>query len=73
MAKTNERFLEPGQEYDVSVDLVMPTSGVNLEQGNFMVRVELVDGRGALVVASGRPVMLKYGVFFIFSSRKRNK
>ncbi|KAG5459744.1 MAG: putative adipose-regulatory protein-domain-containing protein [Olpidium bornovanus] len=55
---TNEPFLAAGQEYDVSVELVMPTSERNVQHGNFMVGVRLLNEKGNAVTNSSRPVSL---------------
>ncbi|KAJ1913784.1 hypothetical protein H4219_005061 [Mycoemilia scoparia] len=47
-------------EYDVSVQLTVPTSEKNYEIGNFMVEVDLENHRGNLLHSSARPGILRY-------------
>jgi len=48
------------QEYDIFVDLVLPTSDRNYALGNFMVKVELLNEDGQSVHVSSRPAILQY-------------
>ncbi|KAI9499264.1 putative adipose-regulatory protein-domain-containing protein [Zychaea mexicana] len=48
------------QAYDVSVTLHVPTSDVNFDLGNFMIKTWLQTGDGTSVVHSSRPAILRY-------------
>lgn len=53
------RILHPGEEYDVSVNLVLPRSQRNLETGLFMLHCALVR-ENTTVASSRRPVAIPY-------------
>ncbi|CAO1619182.1 unnamed protein product [Parajaminaea phylloscopi] len=47
------------QEYDLTVELLVPISAANLDLGNFMVSVDLVTNDGQVVFRSSRPTILR--------------
>lgn len=49
-----------GQPYRIRVDLNLPESGVNKDQGMFMIKLYLRDMNGKNIVTSSRPSMLTY-------------
>ena len=49
-----------GQQYRIRVDLNLPESNVNKEQGMFMIRLSLRDMNSKNIVTSARPSMLTY-------------
>ncbi|BGP27616.1 adipose-regulatory protein, Seipin family protein [Rhodotorula toruloides] len=52
------KYSVPGRVYDVSVEASVPVNENNLELGNFMVAVSLLDGAGNRVVNASRPALL---------------
>jgi hypothetical protein len=57
---SNRQFLAYDQGYDVSMDLVLPSSDRNYDIGNFMVRVDLASNDGKIIHSSSRPAILTY-------------
>ncbi|KAG0090896.1 Berardinelli-Seip congenital lipodystrophy 2 (seipin) [Podila epicladia] len=53
-------YLRGGQGYDISVDLAVPSSTKNLDVGNFMVTVKLLNNHGDIIAKSSRPAILTY-------------
>ena len=49
-----------GQQYRIRVDMVIPDSPVNRDQGMFMVRLTLTDAQERKIITSSRPSMLTY-------------
>ncbi|KAJ1815428.1 hypothetical protein LPJ75_002374, partial [Coemansia sp. RSA 2598] len=56
----NYKFLSTSQAYAVALDLRVPTSEENRRLGNFMVSLELCNGKGVPVHQSSRPAILPY-------------
>ncbi|KAJ1647614.1 hypothetical protein LPJ64_000993 [Coemansia asiatica] len=56
----NYKFLSTSQAYAVALDLRVPTSAENRRLGNFMVYLELCNGKGVPVHQSSRPAILRY-------------
>ncbi|KAK4330560.1 Adipose-regulatory protein, Seipin family protein [Rhodotorula toruloides] len=52
------KYSVPGRVYDVSVEASVPVNENNLELGNFMVAVSLLDSAGNRVVNASRPALL---------------
>ncbi|BGP35333.1 hypothetical protein JCM10296v2_007169 [Rhodotorula toruloides] len=52
------KYSVPGRVYDVSVEASVPVNENNLELGNFMVAVNLLDSAGNRVVNASRPALL---------------
>ncbi|KAF8932963.1 hypothetical protein BGZ52_008961 [Haplosporangium bisporale] len=52
-------FLRGGQEYDISVLLDMPTSPKNVDIGNFMVTIKLLNSDGDTIAKSSIPAIIK--------------
>ncbi|KAL0098101.1 putative adipose-regulatory protein-domain-containing protein [Phycomyces blakesleeanus] len=52
--------LRHGQAYDIHVSLNLPTSDINFDIGNFMVKVELLTTNGSTVAHGSRPAILAY-------------
>ncbi|KAI8996871.1 putative adipose-regulatory protein-domain-containing protein [Pilobolus umbonatus] len=52
--------LRSDQAYAVSVSLHVPTSDINFDLGNFMVKVELQTEDNAILAQSSRPAILRY-------------
>ncbi|KAJ8661207.1 hypothetical protein O0I10_002956 [Lichtheimia ornata] len=48
------------QTYDVSVQLHVPTSDINFDLGNFMIRIWLQTSNGSSILHSSRPGILRY-------------
>ncbi|KAI9316380.1 putative adipose-regulatory protein-domain-containing protein [Dichotomocladium elegans] len=48
------------QAYDISVRLHVPTSDINFDLGNFMVKIWLQTEDGSLIANSSRPAILRY-------------
>lgn len=61
LAKTSsgEDWFAEEQEYDVTVDLLVPISTANLDLGNFMVSIDLVTAENITVFRSSRPTILR--------------
>ncbi|BGO95585.1 hypothetical protein NBRC10512_004183 [Rhodotorula toruloides] len=52
------KYSVPGRVYDVSVEASVPVNENNLELGNFMVAVSLLDSAGNRIVNASRPALL---------------
>lgn len=50
------KYSTPGKVYDVDLELVVPVNHNNLDLGNFMASLSLVDAAGQHVVTESRPV-----------------
>ncbi|KAG0211854.1 hypothetical protein BGX28_007309 [Mortierella sp. GBA30] len=59
-SRGGRQFLRTDQAYDISVNLLVPTSETNVEIGNFMVVVTLLRADGHVVRTSSRPAILTY-------------
>ena len=46
--------------YDVSIQLHVPTSDINFDIGNFMIKVNLQTKEGSQIESSSRPAILRY-------------
>ncbi|ORY87987.1 putative adipose-regulatory protein-domain-containing protein [Protomyces lactucae-debilis] len=57
--------LVTGQAYDVSIELIVPTSQVNKDLGNFMVDLSLVEAGSEQSVTASRPAILRYASPFV--------
>ncbi|GJJ77753.1 seipin [Entomortierella parvispora] len=55
-----DQVLRGDQAYDISVQLVVPTSQHNVALGNFMVTVSLLDKHDRVLSTSSRPALLTY-------------
>ncbi|KAL2918434.1 hypothetical protein HK105_201835 [Polyrhizophydium stewartii] len=53
-------FLKPDQQYNFAVDISLPDSEFNFQQGNFMVTIELVSKTNETVARASRPAMVRY-------------
>lgn len=53
-------FFAKGQLYKIRVDLALPESDINWDQGMFMVKLSLYDTQQRLVQYSARPSILQY-------------
>ncbi|GAA5844750.1 hypothetical protein JCM11251_002268 [Rhodosporidiobolus azoricus] len=51
-----KKYAVRGQRYDLSLELSVPVNENNVELGNFMVSLSLLDGEGERVVNVSRPV-----------------
>ncbi|KAF9929208.1 Berardinelli-Seip congenital lipodystrophy 2 (seipin) [Linnemannia zychae] len=54
------QFLRGDQAYDISMNLLVPTSEKNVAIGNFMVMVTLLRADGKTIMTSSRPGILTY-------------
>ncbi|GAA6052601.1 hypothetical protein JCM3770_006396 [Rhodotorula araucariae] len=52
------KYSAPGQVYDLALDLTVPVNPNNLDLGNFMVTLDLVDAAGEHVLNASRPAIL---------------
>ncbi|CAO1629947.1 unnamed protein product [Sympodiomycopsis kandeliae] len=55
----NKEWFAEEQEYDISVDILVPISNANLDLGNFMVSVHLITKDDMVVFSSSRPTILR--------------
>ncbi|KAF9145241.1 Berardinelli-Seip congenital lipodystrophy 2 (seipin) [Mortierella sp. GBA39] len=55
-----DQFLRGDQAYDISMNLLVPTSEKNVAIGNFMVVVTLLRADGKTIMTSSRPGILTY-------------
>ncbi|CAL1296075.1 unnamed protein product [Larinioides sclopetarius] len=53
-------LLSGGQAYSIEIDLNMPESERNLDQGMFMIRLDMVSKHGEILKSSRRPAILHY-------------
>ncbi|XP_055926124.1 seipin-like [Argiope bruennichi] len=53
-------LLSGGQAYSIEIDLHMPESERNLNQGMFMIRLDMVSKQGDILQSSRRPAILHY-------------
>ncbi|KAI1309406.1 Seipin [Halotydeus destructor] len=53
-------FFVKGQQYRVGVELDLPESDTNWDQGMFMLKVELFDTNMNLITSASRPAILQY-------------
>ncbi|GBN12981.1 Seipin [Araneus ventricosus] len=53
-------LLSGGQAYSIEIDLNMPESERNLDQGMFMIRLDMVSKHGDVLKSSRRPAILHY-------------
>lgn len=56
-------FFAKGQSYKIRLDLSMPESDVNWDQGMFMARIQLQDSQQRFIATASRPAILKYKSF----------
>ncbi|GAA5929861.1 hypothetical protein JCM3775_006573 [Rhodotorula graminis] len=54
------KYSTPGKVYDVDLELVVPVNSNNLELGNFMASLSLVDAVGQHVLTVSRPALLSH-------------
>ncbi|CAH1261750.1 BSCL2 [Branchiostoma lanceolatum] len=55
-----EKLLAMGQVYEISLDLEMPESPVNQNQGMFLIELTFYTMKGEVSYKSARPTMLRY-------------
>lgn len=53
-------FFAKGQSYKVRVDLDLPESDINWDQGMFMVKLALLDAQKRKITSSARPAILRF-------------
>ena len=53
-------YFARGQLYKFRLDMVLPESEINWNQGMFMVRLKLIDNQKKQIVNIAKPVILKY-------------
>lgn len=58
--RSTPRMFARGQAYKITIDLHMPESEVNWQQGTFMIRMKLMDNHRRLVAERVRSAILKY-------------
>ncbi|BGP51633.1 hypothetical protein JCM10450v2_007583 [Rhodotorula kratochvilovae] len=56
----DHKYSTPGQVYDLALDLTVPVNPNNLDLGNFMVALSLVDAAGERVLNASRPAILSH-------------
>ena len=61
----NPTLFAKGQQYRIRVDLTVPDSEVNSQQGMFMVKLTLFDANNKEITTAKRPSMLTYKSFFV--------
>ncbi|GAA5984973.1 hypothetical protein JCM11641_005601 [Rhodosporidiobolus odoratus] len=54
------KYVGKGQRWDVGIELTVPVNDNNLQLGNFMVSLALLDGAGGNLVNVSRPAILSY-------------
>ncbi|GAA5844360.1 hypothetical protein JCM9279_001781 [Rhodotorula babjevae] len=54
------KYSTPGKVYDVDLELVVPVNHNNLDLGNFMASLSLVDAAGQHVLTESRPALLSH-------------
>ncbi|GAA5903488.1 hypothetical protein JCM8208_001932 [Rhodotorula glutinis] len=54
------KYSTPGKVYDVDLELVVPVNHNNLDLGNFMASLSLVDAAGQHVLTESRPALLPH-------------
>lgn len=52
--------LARGQAYKFNLELAMPESDINMNQGIFMIRLKLIESQGKILYDISRPAMLKH-------------
>lgn len=53
-------FFATGQQYRISVNLHVPESDINWDQGMFMLKIQLFDNNHNEIITSSRPAILRY-------------
>ncbi|GJN94305.1 hypothetical protein Rhopal_007379-T1 [Rhodotorula paludigena] len=66
------RYTVPGKVYDVALEVTAPVNHNNLDLGNFMVSVSLLDGSGDRVLNASRPAILAHPSSCTSLSRRRS-
>ncbi|GAA5998938.1 uncharacterized protein JCM10292_005810 [Rhodotorula paludigena] len=66
------RYTVPGKVYDVALEVTAPVNHNNLDLGNFMVSVSLLDGSGDRVLNASRPAILSHPSSCTPLSRRRS-
>ncbi|KAJ9080080.1 hypothetical protein DSO57_1028907 [Entomophthora muscae] len=60
VSNNRQALFDYGQPYDITLELDVPESAINLDLGNFMVRLELQNRAGRDLYVSQRPTMIVY-------------